>query len=147
MKAGRRIPLIPVSLLCPCRAFLFTVFCMGIFLVGLSRAEAARFSGEYFLKVCALDRSGNEIVAGGKIACQSYISAIIDYHNFLRTLNSANSPSFCIPENVSLNEIHLVVLLYFMKNQKLHRKFIAAPGVELALIDAYPCGGKKKPQK
>lgn len=112
-----------------------------------SSAHAARFSGEYLLKVCALDRNGNEIVEGGKIACQSYISAVIDYHNFLRTLDSAGPSSFCLPDEISLNEIHLVVLLYFMKNQKLHRKFIAAPGVETALIEAYPCGGKKAKKK
>lgn len=112
-----------------------------------SNAYAARFSGEYLLKVCALDRNGNEIVEGGKIACQSYISAVIDYHNFLRTLDSAGPSSFCLPDEISLNEVHLVVLLYFMKNQKLHRKFIAAPGVEMALIDAYPCDGKKRKKK
>lgn len=121
---------------------------LAVSLLSLSTgAHAARFSGEYLLKVCALDRNGNEIVDGGKIACQSYISAVIDYHNFLRTLDSAGPSSFCLPDEISLNEIHLVVLLYFMKNQKLHRKFIAAPGVEMALIDAYPCEGKKRKKK
>jgi hypothetical protein len=109
-----------------------------------SHAYAARFSGEYFLKVCALDKQGEELVPGGKIACQAYISAVIDYHNFMRTLDSAGPKSFCLPESVSLNEIHLVVLLYFAEHKKLHRNFIAAPGVEMALIDAYPCQRKKK---
>lgn len=138
-----------------CRRFFRRFLRPALFLAALtiaavlspSKAEAARFSGEYFLKVCALDKNGNEIVAGGKIACQSYISAVIDYHNFLRTLDSAGPSSFCLPDEVSLNEVHLVVLLYFMKNQKLHRKFIAAPGVEMALIDAYPCDGKKRKKK
>ncbi|MCB1680516.1 MAG: hypothetical protein H6858_02525 [Rhodospirillales bacterium] len=107
------------------------------------KAYAARFSGEYLLKVCALDKQGEEMVPGGKIACQSYISAVIDYHNFLRTLDAAGPDSFCIPDDVSLNEIQLVVLLYFLKNKKLHKNFIAAPGVEMALIDAYPCNRKK----
>ncbi|MBK9586953.1 MAG: hypothetical protein KA099_04805 [Alphaproteobacteria bacterium] len=108
------------------------------------QAHAARFSGEYFLKVCALDKQGEELVPGGKIACQAYISAVIDYHNFLRTLDSAGPRSFCLPEETSLNEVHLIVLLYFLKNKKLHRNFIAAPGVEMALMDAYPCQRKKK---
>lgn len=131
----------------PVLAFLFLSVFAASALALSSKAYAARFSGEYLLKVCALDRNGNEIVEGGKIACQSYISAVIDYHNFLRTLDSAGPSSFCLPDEISLNEVHLVVLLYFMKNQKLHRKFIAAPGVEMALIDAYPCDGKKRKKK
>lgn len=115
--------------------------CLGIF---AGEAQAARFSGEYFLKVCALDKQAEEIVPGGKIACQSYISAVIDYHNFMRTLDSAGPKSFCLPESVSLNEVHLVVLLYFLKHKKLHNKYIAAPGVEMALMDAYPCNRQKK---
>lgn len=131
----------------PLTAALFLSVLALCSLLQSAEAHAARFSGEYLLKVCALDRNGNEIVDGGKIACQSYISAVIDYHNFLRTLDSAGPSSFCLPDEISLNEIHLVVLLYFMKNQKLHRKFIAAPGVEMALIDAYPCEGKKRKKK
>lgn len=121
--------------------FFLIVFCFGLL---PTSSFAARFSGDYLLKVCALDREGNEIVAGGKIACQSYLSAVIDYHNFLKTLDSSGPKSFCLPEDVSLNEVQLVVLLHFMKKEKLHRKFIAAPGVEMALIEKYPCGGKKK---
>ncbi len=124
-------------LLCLFLAF----FHLGIF---SGQAYAARFSGEYFLKVCALDKDGEEMVPGGKIACQAYISAVIDYHNFLRTLDSAGPRSFCLPEKVSLNQIHLIVLLYFLKHKKLHRNFIAAPGVEMALMDAYPCNRQKK---
>lgn len=122
----------------------FFCFFFAVFSFYDGSAYAARFSGEYLLRVCALDENGVELVKGGKIACQAYISAIIDYHNFLRSVDSANERTFCVPEEKTLNEIQLEVLLYFMKNKKLHRKFVAAPGVELALSTAYPCHKKRK---
>ncbi len=123
----------------PLRALL-AVFVLGFCCFFLnSQAHAAKFSGEYLLKVCGLDRNGKEIFKGGQIACQSYISGIIDYHNFLRSLDSAGEKTFCIPEGETLNEIQLRVLLYLLQHQKLHNSFVAAPGVELALMSAYPC--------
>lgn len=107
-----------------------------------AQAEAAQFSGDYLLKVCALDQKGNEIVPGGKIACQSYISGVIDYHNMLRSMDLTSDMNFCIPESTSLNELQLRVFAYMEKNIMLHRKFVAAPGVAMALFSAYPC--KKK---
>lgn len=87
-----------------------------------------------------MDKTGEEIVPGGKIACQSYISGVIDYHNMLRSMDLTSSDmNFCIPETVTLNEIHLRVLSYMYKRAKLHRKFVAAPGVAMALFSLYPC--------
>lgn len=104
---------------------------------------AAQFSGEYLLKVCAVDSSGREIVRGGKIACQAYISGVIDYHNMLRAMDLTSDMNFCIPEDVSLNELQIRVLAYLYKRAKLHRKFTAAPGVAMALFALYPCPGYK----
>ncbi len=120
--------------------FVFAVLIM-LFIVGnnAGSAYAARFSGEYFLKVCAIDRKGNETIEGGKIACQSYISGVIDYHNTLRAMGLTTDMNFCISEEVTLNEIHLRVLAYLYKRKKLHRKFVAAPGVAMALFELYPC--------
>jgi len=103
---------------------------------------AAQFSGEYLLKVCAIDQKGDEIIPGGKIACQAYISGVIDYHNMLRSMDLTSDMNFCIPEKTTLNEIHLRVLKYMYEHKMLHRKFVAAPGVAMALFSSYPCRKK-----
>ena len=115
--------------------------CTFIFIVFMpAKANAARFSGEYLIKVCSMNKYGEEIVKGGKIACQAYISGVIDYHNMLRSMDLTSDMNFCIPKDVSLNEIHARVLAYMYDRAKLHRKFVAAPGVAMALFSIYPCG-------
>lgn len=118
---------------------LATVLCVFSF---AGRSEAARFSGEYLLNVCMVDSAGKELVKGGKIACQGYISGVIDYHHMMRSFEGSeemNAIDFCIPETESLNDIHLRVLTYLLKNKKMHGKFVAAPAVSMALYQAYPC--------
>lgn len=105
-----------------------------------SQAFAAKFSGDYFLKVCTIDRKGAEVVKGGKIACQAYLSGVIDYHNSLQAMDFPVEFKFCIPQGTTLNEIHAKVLAYMRTRAKLHRKFVAAPGVAMALFHLYPCG-------
>ena len=90
-----------------------------------------------------MDRQGNETVRGGKIACQAYISGVIDYHNTMKDFQNAEDMKgmrYCIPKETTLNEIQWKVLGYLVKHQKMHRKFVAAPGVAMALFAAYPCG-------
>ena len=108
-------------------------------LLPIQSSHAAQFSGEYLLKVCSVDREGKEIIKGGKIACQSYISGVIDYHNFLKSAGMTGDMNFCVPQEVTLNEIHLRVLIYLSEREKLHRKFVAAPAVAMALFSLYPC--------
>jgi len=103
--------------------------------------RGAQFSGEYLLKVCAVDSTGREVVSSGKIACQAYISGVVDYHNMLRAMDLTSDMNFCIPKDVSLNELQIRVLAYLYKRAKLHRKFTAAPGVAMALFSLYPCPG------
>ena len=119
-------------------ATLLVISVINIFLHS-NNARAAQFSGEYLLKVCSLDRDGQEIVDGGKIACQAYISGVIDYHNTLRAMGLTPDMNFCIPEGVTLNELHIRILVYMYERAKLHRKFVAAPGVAMALFSLYPC--------
>ena len=121
-------------------ALFIAVLCSGL-LVFCGTGQAAQFSGEYFLKVCAVDSSGRELIKGGKIACQAYISGVIDYHNMLRAMDLTSDMNFCLPENVSLNELQIRILAYMYKRAKLHRKFTAAPGVAMALFSLYPCPG------
>lgn len=104
-----------------------------------SQSYAARFSGEYLLRVCSLDERGQETIKGGKIACQAYISGVIDYHNMLKATDFPVTFKFCIPQRATLNTIQQGVWLYMKSREKLHRKFLAAPGVAMALLHLYPC--------
>lgn len=104
-----------------------------------SKSKAAQFSGEYLIKICSLDRSGKELVEGGKAACQSYIAGVIDYHNMLRAMDLTSDMNFCIPQGITLNEIHIRVLAYMYERAPMFRKFVAAPGVAMALFEIYPC--------
>jgi Rap1a immunity proteins len=106
-------------------------------------AEAARFSGDYLLQMCASDKNGKELVPGGHVACQSYIAGVIDYHNLIRSLGTAPSVEFCLPESVGLNEVQDKVAAYIYKNKQEHGAFVASPAVALALYNSYPCGKKK----
>ena len=123
---------------------LIVALVMGALLVACaSPARAARFSGAYMIKICGVGKDGNEIAPGAHAACQSYISGIIDYHNMLRSMKIAPEIDICIPENVSMNQLHLIVLKYLERNSQ-HDSFIAAPAVLLALYEKYPCSLKKK---
>lgn len=102
-------------------------------------ADAARFSGDYLLQVCASDSAGKEVVAGGHIACQAYISGILDYHNLLKTMGAAQSVDFCVPASATLNTVQKQVFSHVYRNRQQHGQFIAAPGVALALFQHYPC--------
>lgn len=107
------------------------------------QVEAARFSGAYMIKICGVNDKGQEISPGAHAACQSYISGIVDYHNMLRSMKIAPEIDICIPEGVTLNDMHLQVLKYLERNPQ-HDGFVAAPAVLMALYEKYPCGGKKK---
>lgn len=107
------------------------------------KVQAARFSGNYLLQVCGVDEDGKELLKGGHIACQAYIAGVLDYHNLIRSLGTAPSVDFCVPENVDLAKLQKKVTTYIKANKESHDKFIAAPGVALALYHYYPCGKKK----
>ncbi len=119
--------------------FLFGIIMLFAVLITPIETQAAHFSGEYLHKICSVDRNGKERITGGKIACQSYIAGVIDYHNMLKSMNLTADMNFCVPQDVTLNELQLKVLLYLSKRNKLHRKFVAAPAVTMALYSFYPC--------
>lgn len=102
-------------------------------------AQAARFSGDNLLQACGGDENGKELVPGGHVACQAYISGVLDYHNLIRSLGTAPSVDFCVPEGESMQEIQARVTAYIANNHHEQGPFIAAPGVALGLFEAYPC--------
>ena len=118
------------------KSFLFA----ALFLIILSApVKAAQFSSDYLLQICSVNKDGKEFVKGGHAACQSYIAGILDYHTLIRSLGTAPSVDFCIPEGTSLKEIHKKVAVYLASNHHEQGPFVAAPGVALAVFKAYPC--------
>ena len=101
--------------------------------------KAAEFSGNYLLSMCSSDAKGNELTSGGHIACQAYISGVLDYHNLIHSLGTAPSIDFCVPDTATLNDLQAIVTRYLSKNRNAHGSFTAAPAVALALFNAYPC--------
>ena len=73
-----------------------------------------------------------------QFSCQSYIAGIIDYHNLIKSLGSAPSVDFCIPQAATMSQLKSVVTTYIAAHSE-HQDFIAAPGVAMGLYNAYPC--------
>lgn len=101
--------------------------------------QAAEFSGDYLLQVCATDQEGKELSPGSHVACQAYIAGIIDYHKLTRSLGTAPGVDFCVPDDVDLYDVQSKVFLHLAKNKHEQGPFIAAPAVALALHNSYPC--------
>ena len=101
------------------------------------------FSGAYLRDLCTRNMMGGETVEGSHTACQAYIAGVIDYHDLLRSLGTAPSVDFCVPNTVVMNELQDVVWKYLEKNTQ-HNAFSASPAVALALFEKYPCPSKKK---
>ena len=112
-----------------------------------STAQAARFSGDYLLQVCVSDKEGKELLPGSHVACQAYIAGILDYHNLIKSLGTAPSVDFCVPDGVGLTEIQHRVASYLYRNKHEQGPFIASPGVALALFQAFPCDANGNPAK
>ena len=88
--------------------------------------------------MCDIDKDGKEKVRGGFVACQAYISGVIDYQNVLQSLRLAPRVDVCIPESATMWELQKTVLL-FLKSTNTHDSFVAAPAVAMALHKKYPC--------
>lgn len=108
-----------------------------------AQKTGALISGAYLLELCKRDENGNELVAGGHTACQSYIAGLVDYHNLLRSLGTSPSVDLCVPNTVSLNDLQDIVWKYLEQNAH-HDAFIAAPAVTLALFEVFPCKGARR---
>ena len=100
-------------------------------------------SAAYLHQICARDENGAEKMAGGHVACQSYISGVIDYHNTLQSLGTSPNVDVCVPKQAKLNDLQEIVWHYLDKNAH-HDAFVAAPAVTLALFQVFPCKVSKK---
>lgn len=118
----------------------FIIFC----LVSIAfPVDAARFSGNYLLQVCASDKSGKEVIKGGHAACQAYIAGVVDYHTIQRSLGTQPTVDFCLPDALTLAQMQMIVSNYLRKNKQ-HDDFIATPAIAMALYEIYPCPKRKK---
>jgi hypothetical protein len=132
------------------RLFVFIPACAGMLLCALLMSRTAYandaagfFSGAYLMELCASDRKGKELVKNGHTACQSYISGVIDYHKLMKSLGTAPTIDFCVPNTVPMRRLQNIVYVYLLKNRH-HGEFIASPVVTMALYEYYPC---KVPQR
>ena len=103
------------------------------------RANAAQFSADYLMQICSSSAQGRELTKGGHAACQSYISGVLDYHQLIRSLGTAPSVDFCVPEGTPLRVIQDKVAAYLHANKHVQGAFIASPSVALGLFNTYPC--------
>lgn len=105
------------------------------------------FSAAYLLQLCKRDADGNETVKGGHTACQAYIAGVVDYHKLMKSLGTAPTIDFCVPNTEPMKKLQDIVWVYLARNNQ-HSEFIAAPAVTLALYDYYPCKkATKRPRK
>lgn len=123
---------------------LLALFCLALMAPGTARA--AQFNGKYLLELCDIGAEGQEKIPGGHAACQAYIAGVLDYHAVLQSFKIAPKIDICVPGDVTMNQLHAIVLKYLKENTQ-HDGFIAAPAVTVALYQAYPCrkaSSKKK---
>lgn len=135
--AQRRGSPIRIALL----AFVMTVM---VSISARAQDTAGFFSASYLLQLCQSNAKGRETVKGGHTACQAYISGVIDYHKLMKTLGTAPTIDFCVPNTEPMLRLQLIVWKYLAENRQ-HSEFLAAPAVTLALYEYYPCVEKKKP--
>lgn len=114
----------------------FTILITTLLLLGASTQahaiEGPLMKGKSLALLCASSKQDDQF------SCQSYIAGIIDYHNLIKSLGSAPSVDFCLTPQVTMAQLKLVVVRYLSAHSE-HQDFIAAPGVAMALYNAYPC--------
>lgn len=95
-------------------------------------ARAAYVTGEMLSNYC-----GSETPTD-MVSCANYIAGIIDYHVFMQSMGAVPELGFCLPENITIEEVSFKVMKY-LKSAPQQYEFIAAPSVIMALNKEYPC--------
>lgn len=103
---------------------------------GASKGETALMTGKALAALCNSNDNDNAF------ACQSYIAGVVDYDRLLRSLGNAPSVAFCLPRGLPMASVKLQVTRFLLQRTE-HQDFIAAPGVVMALANAWPCGKKR----
>lgn len=98
-----------------------------------SSANAAYVTGEMLSRYCSSEKPTD------MVSCANYIAGIIDYHVFMQSIGTASEYGFCLPNNITIEEVSFTVMKY-LKDSPQQYAFIAAPSVIMALNKEYPCG-------
>lgn len=93
---------------------------------------ATLMTGDALSGLCSSDKESDQL------SCHSYIAGIVDYHTLMKSLGTAPSVDFCVPDGIKMTDIGDLVFEYLNKNAQ-HGSFLASPGVTLALFEAFPC--------
>jgi hypothetical protein len=96
-------------------------------------AQAAYLTGDDLLKKCNSDKM-SEIYS-----CIHYVAGVVDYQLMMQSMGTAPMLDFCLPENIPIARVTVVVMDFLKKNPQ-NGSFIAAPTVTMALNDKFPCG-------
>jgi hypothetical protein len=113
--------------------FIFYLFVLMGF---TASAQAAFMTGKSLLALCNSTSSDN------MFACENYIAGVVDYHTLVRSLGTAPSVDFCIPTDVKMQELTILVRNYLIARPE-QQGFVAAPAIALAIYNSYPCPKKK----
>jgi hypothetical protein len=113
------------------------LFCCGL-IVAAMPVQAAFMTGKSLLALCSSTDKDN------LFACENYIAGVVDYHKLVRSLGTAPSVDFCLPNDIKMQSISRIVTVYLAQHPEQHN-FVAAPAVSLAIYNQYPCPkGRKK---
>ncbi len=112
--------------------FLNALIIVFLFLTWINPVQATVVTGDALTNMC-ISKKERDL-----FSCQSYIAGIVDYHVLIKSLGTAPSVDFCIPENATMDDMRLIVVEYLRNNQQ-HSSFVASPAVALALFEVFPC--------
>jgi Rap1a immunity proteins len=114
-----------------------------LFFLGIASASTANAAVGALMTGKTLALLCTSTVDKDQAACQSYIAGVVDYHNLLRSLGTAPTVNYCLPDSLTMAQTKNIVTRYIMSRAE-HQDFIAAPAVAMALYNAYPCPKQRK---
>ena len=117
------------------KAYLISLILLIFCMMPNIPAKAANITGTQLQAYC--ESSDPKDV----MSCANYIAGIIDYHVFMKSMGAEPAFGFCIPDNVTIEEISFIVMKY-LQNIPEQGGFIAVQTVLMALNREYPCGGQ-----
>lgn len=113
-------------------SLIFTLV-FGFFCMASYKANAHKVMDAKTLLILCQSDEEKELAS-----CASYIQGIVDYHILVRSLGTAPTVNFCLPEALTTDQEITIVRDYLTGNQQ-HQNFIAAPAVALAFYTLFPC--------
>ena len=123
-----------------CLVRLAVLACLLLALFAPGRAQAvngALMTGKALAVLCSSKEEKDVF------ACQTYIAGVIDYHRLIRGLGVVPSVDFCLPKDLTMEQVRRIVYNYLIRRNE-HHDFIAAPAVAMSLYQYYPCKRRRR---